>query len=481
VQQRITLRIGVFFDGTGNNLANSAVTEQCRRDDPQQLDERTLAEVVDYCEARGFTGNDGSGAFGQTPNDSYGNASSNVARLFELYRDDALRAIGKDERDVSLKAYLEGIGTSSGESDSLYGQSTGLGATGVVARVEQAPGIIEDQLRLLLRKNPDVQADAIEFDIFGFSRGAAAARHFANEVLKPNGGLLAPMLNAQSPGLNPAFDWSANVQINFIGLFDTVAGIVDLLNGDFSPANDLNACVNLYLPPGCARKVLQLRARDEKRWNFALNSVAPDHQEISLPGAHSDIGGGYALLMRERLVLSRPITSRVPVGTPLEHTAAWRETQREYERWSALGLPGDGLIQPKAWSRRLPAMRGHGEQRPPEDMVSAMLIVDRQVRGELALVHLRVMRELAVQYDVPFDFIDEEEQATAIPAPLQGIAEKLMSFALGGTYGLTKDDDRLLWSRYIHLSAHWTPSYGVMINKPAPNVRLAYNNKPQQG
>ncbi len=30
-RQGITLRIGVFFDGTGNNLANAAVTEKCRR------------------------------------------------------------------------------------------------------------------------------------------------------------------------------------------------------------------------------------------------------------------------------------------------------------------------------------------------------------------------------------------------------------------------------------------------------------------
>ena len=59
------------------------------------------------------------------------------------------------------------------------------------------------------------------------------------------------------------------------------------------------------------------------------------------------------------------------------------------------------------------------------------------------------------------------------------ISEKIMAYALGSPSGLTADDERLLWARYIHLSAHWTPSKGLLLNKPAPNRRLAYNNKPQ--
>ena len=30
-------------------------------------------------------------------------------------------------------------------------------------------------------------------------------------------------------------------------------------------------------------------------------------------------------------------------------------------------------------------------------------------------------------------------------------------------------------------AAHWTPSKGVLVNKPAPNQRLMFNNKPQTG
>jgi hypothetical protein len=376
---------------------------------------------------------------------------------------------------------MEGIGTSSGEADSLYGQITGRGDTGIQARVRKSPDEIVKQLRRLLENTPDLQIDTLEFDIFGFSRGAAAARHFANELLKPGGGVLAGPLQPGQFGLVDNFDWAAHARINFIGLFDTVAAVIDPLNGDYEPANHLNPGINLYLPPGCARKVLQLTARDEKRWNFALNRVAPDHQEICLPGAHSDIGGGYRPLMLERLLLSRPLSSTVPANTPPEQTHASRETWRQYHQWKALGLPDEALKEPKVWPSRKPVFHERGFKRPPEDVVYGLLPIKRQVRGELSLIYLRVMRELAVQYGVPFDFIDEQESTTAIPAELQKTASHLLAYAQGSRYGLDEEDERLLWSRYIHLSAHWTPSSGLLISKPAPNVRLTYNNKPQQG
>jgi len=314
-RQAITLRIGVFFDGTGNNLANAAVTEKCRRDDLTLLDERTLGEVVDYCRAHGFGGSEGYGFFTQTPDNSYGNAPSNVARLFDLYKDDATRSLAKDERSASIKAYLEGIGTSSGEEDSVYGQGTGMGDTGVVARVMQSPQKIQESLGRLLGNNPNLEIEGLELDIFGFSRGAAAARHFANEILKSESGILASLFNAQAPGFNAKFDWATNVQINFIGLFDTVAAVADPLSWDFSPADHHNPGVNLYLPPNCARKVLQLKARDEMRWNFALNSVAPHHQEIT------------ALLLQARRVEHRAMPG-APGGNPRRATQPSRADQQ---------------------------------------------------------------------------------------------------------------------------------------------------------
>jgi uncharacterized Zn-binding protein involved in type VI secretion len=480
-RQAITLRIGVFFDGTGNNLANAAVTEQCRDDDLQQLGERTLQEVIDYCQRHGFSDSNDDGYFTEAPDGSYGNAPSNVARLYGLYRDDSFQTLDANVREGFLKVYLDGIGTSSGEADSLYGQITGRGDTGILARVKQSPETVKEQLSLFQGSNPDLQIDTLEFDIFGFSRGAAAARHFANELLKPGGGVLAGTLRPGQYGLVDNFDWAAHARINFIGLFDTVAAVIDPLKGDYDPANHLNPGINLYLPPGCARKVLQLTARDEKRWNFALNRVAPDHQEICLPGAHSDIGGGYRPLMLEQLLLSRPLSSTVPANTPPEQTHASRETWRQYHQWKALGLPDEALKEPKVWPSRKPVFYERGFKRPPEDVVYGLLPIKRQVRGELSLVYLRVMRELAAQNNVPLRPIQDRDPALALPTELQNIADKLMAYAQGGRYGLEEEDERLLWSRYIHLSAHWTPSSGLLISKPAPNVRLTYNNKPQQG
>ena len=81
------------------------------------------------------------------------------------------------------------------------------------------------------------------------------------------------------------------VNVGFIGLFDTVASLGGLSNlGNVrSPATP---GVKMYLMPHFFPNVLQLVARDEYRANFALNSVSRI-LEISLPGVHSDIGGGY--------------------------------------------------------------------------------------------------------------------------------------------------------------------------------------------
>jgi type VI secretion system secreted protein VgrG len=45
---------------------------------------------------------------------------------------------------------------------------------------------------------------------------------------------------------------------------------------------------------------------------------------------------------------------------------------------------------------------------------------------------------------------------------------------------LSAAEEQHLHAHYIHLSEHWTPSKGLLINKPA-NRRQAYSNKPQEG
>ncbi|WP_337058350.1 phospholipase effector Tle1 domain-containing protein [Pseudomonas sp. USHLN015] len=474
----ITLRLGLFFDGTGNNQANSALTEQCRREDRQQFDEEALSALISHCARYGYRDPDEGGFFRKVPDNSYGNAPSNVAHLSRLYQDNTTIRLGPEADTGYVPVYLEGIGTTSGGSDSLLpAQASGRGDTGILHRVAQSPDQIRGQIRRFLETNPGIQIRALEFDLFGFSRGAAAARHFANEVLKPDGGLLAEVLRGGQGGLARSFDWQRDTRLNFIGLFDTVAATVDPLRGDWSPANADNPGINLYLPPGCARKVVQLVAGSERRWNFALNSVAPHHQEISLPGVHSDIGGGYPPLMEERLLASQPRLASERPGQPLDATPAWLEAQHEVSRLQSLGLPGDGEIRINAW----PVQGTHADQERTGLQALVGVVLQRKVRGELSRVALRAMRELGVKHGVPFDVINDDDQRFELPADLRPIAEKILAYVQGAPSRLNADDQRHLWARYIHLSAHWTPSKGLLISKPAPNQRLVFNNKPQAG
>lgn len=199
-----TLRFGVFFDGTGNNRHNAMAVDE--------------------------------------PRGSYGNALSNVALLHALYPAGEADA---DGTRVFLKRYVEGVGTLAGEADHAYAAATGRGRTGVEARVAETLQGMAEQLRGWCRAHPQAAVTRVEFDLFGFSRGAAAARHLANLLQDGAGGLL-PI--------------ACDTSINFIGLFDTVAAIIAPLQGDFDPADSRQGGLRLGLGAGIARQVVQLVA-----------------------------------------------------------------------------------------------------------------------------------------------------------------------------------------------------------------------------
>lgn len=476
LQQRITLRLGVFFDGTGNNMANAGLTEQCRREDLILFDAKELESIASHCQSFGYTDSNGDGFYDRLPDSSYGNAQSNVALLYELYEDQADQALVADAGSANIKVYLEGAGTRSGNSDSRYGLATGSGETGVIRRVAESPDEIIKQLRRLLDNNPQLLIERIEFDIFGFSRGAGAARHFANELLKPNGGVLAGTLHAGLPAIASEFDWQRDTAINFVGVFDTVAAVANPWRGDLSPGDARNPGVNLYLPPGCARKVLQLTALNERWHNFSLNRVGPEHEEIGLPGVHSDIGGGYPALIHERLLLTRP--RRALSNQNLQNSPAWRDREAELRELRQLGLPGDGKLDPDEIDGGTRMGSNHEGRRD----TLLIIRIDRQVCGELSRVALQVMHQLASQHGAVFEPIDDNDTRFQMPEDLQPIADKIIAAALQGRSAeLTEDDWRLLHARYIHLSAHWTPSEGILVHRPRSGGRAIYPHQPQRG
>ncbi|MFB4394639.1 MULTISPECIES: phospholipase effector Tle1 domain-containing protein [unclassified Pseudomonas] len=430
--QTVNVRAGIFFDGTGNNLANS------------------LAKNLEGARVG-----------------SYAAAPSNVALLYRLYAGDASGVLDPGGT-LCFRFYIEGVGTAEGEDDMLRGLLTGRGQSGVEARVGQAMQQFGRQLRAWLGEHPQVELGRIEFDLFGFSRGAAAARHLANDLRKGPDSLLGRDLERQG-----RLEWKRRLSINFIGLFDTVAAIVAPLAGNFSPANDQYEGLALELDETLAYRVVQLVAQDEGRHNFPLVATRWD---IPLPGAHSDIGGGYQVREQEQQYLCKPRSNLVSASTPVERTRAYAEV---------LGLL-DGLEckegQVVTWEEPLPASAHKHEG--PEKRAYAALYREREVLGHLSRIYLRIMQQLAVDSGAPLAVLEEADPLHELPDELRDISRKLHDYAFGLTdhTGLTSEEQGLLRARYIHSSAHWNPFKGLRnseldalyIDRPAAAGRLVH-------
>lgn len=394
----MTLRVGIFFDGTGNNQCNLAL------------------------------GGNGEGG-------SYGNALSNVALLHALY------PTGPVGDQIFIKRYVPGVGTREGAADSLYGQATGGGRTGVEARVAEVLAWLEGQ-----QLERSVSAP-LAFDLFGFSRGAAAARHLANRLVEAQ--------------------WS----INFIGLFDTVAAIVEPLRGDFDPADARNGRLRLGLGPTIARQVVQLVAADERRHNFPLVRSAND---IVVPGVHADVGGGYQALMHEQVQLCKPFSQRVAQAIPAERTAAYAQAATLLK--ASLAEPDAPPAQVLSWEE--PVVGGAAQRFVALKQVYATVQREREVHGHLSRVYLSVMRELGMRAGVPFAALGANP-LHRLPEELLGISRKVHGFALGDCprLQLTGEEHRLLRGRYVHTSAHWNAMNGMRSSR----LDWMYVHRPAQG
>ncbi|KPX49124.1 T6SS phospholipase effector Tle1-like catalytic domain-containing protein [Pseudomonas ficuserectae] len=475
VTRRVTARIGIFFDGTGNNRVNSQIGADC-----QALIEMNGGQHIKECAGRHVH-----------PGSSYSNDLSNIARLVDLYR---LQRVAENDSaglKVYYPIYVSGAGTTSGGRDSVWpGQSFGRGTTGVICKVENAFRKLETVLKAFPHDNPDCVLEALELDIFGFSRGAASARHLANEILKQRAGMLEPILQSRKVRLSEHFSWrNGSVQLKVIGLFDTVAAIGSFRDmGNTRDAS--NRRVNLYLPPGCAQQVLHLVARDESRRNFALNSVLPEWpKEIVLPGAHSDIGGSYPPQMEESVLLTRPQSSLVNRDSPCEAAPCWKNAQALLSAMSR-----DDWIDPLDRQAFLRVQTCESKCYPCRKNLSGMKTIvaavgmNRQVFGHLSRVSLQVMHALACDEGVPFDPVPNSPEFQ-LPPELEGISARLIDYARGGPYSLDSHEEQLLRWRYIHQSAHWNAVVGrmgtfsdaVFVHAPQPGGRTLHPNVGQPG
>lgn len=177
------------------------------------------------------------------------------------------------------KHYEIGVATSA--STDIVG---GWFGAGISNRIDAAYNQVVADVNAAHQANPNAQVALV---VSGFSRGSAAARAFVN-VLNKRG--VPDTSSAMSHGHH-----TKNLAAPRIGamiLFDTV-GSVGIPGTDLNPGLDLSI-------PGNAENVLHITARDESRTMFPLSSAVDPKQahdpritELSIPGAHSDIGGSY--------------------------------------------------------------------------------------------------------------------------------------------------------------------------------------------
>ncbi|SFC29676.1 T6SS phospholipase effector Tle1-like catalytic domain-containing protein [Massilia yuzhufengensis] len=287
---------------------------------------------------------------------------SNVARLYRAHKPTS-------QIDGILSVYIPGVGTYFPEVGDNGGSALGLGCGSMgEERLNFALKQLDEFLKAPIAK-ARVPANAIQeinVAIFGFSRGAALARAFLNMIMEER---------CEKRGQKWYLKNSSwLVRFRFLGLFDTVAsvglpmsanitGLYESYNHDIAGNID-NRLRNYRLSrperlafaadgrpgadpaPGPAdghkdwggrlrvdetvEEVRHFVAAHEVRNSFPVDSVStlangrvstPTHfYESVFPGAHSDVGGGYAPGEGAKSLVSVDSLSLMPLRLMYEHS-----------------------------------------------------------------------------------------------------------------------------------------------------------------
>ncbi|MBK1886973.1 phospholipase effector Tle1 domain-containing protein [Marinobacter sp. DY40_1A1] len=439
---RIRVEVGIFFDGTGNNRNNTQAYQQ-------QMDDCLTANAAGAMSEEAC-----SSELSQIMEGSYLNAETNVSKLENLYQRTGTQG-ENGETIVRLSTYVSGVGTKTGEPDYSPSMGLGLGEQGILKKIEEG----SSELALAVGELVPESINELVLDVFGFSRGAATARHFVNREIYDTTGSLYGEYKGR---LVRAFEregllWPNKVTVRFLGLFDTVAAVADLENLDFSAHDADTGRINTNVKPEHVGRAVQFVARDERRHNFSLNSLRdesgklPEHfGEWVLPGAHSDIGGGYPDRFQER----------IEVRPPLVVEGKDRRTPEASFEFSRM-LHDRALISSEGWigelnrlaTLKIEQKRARGL---PGGNVTLRLWLEREIRGEYSRIPLYLMHTLAVEAGVPFESINPQVQGFSLPEELKPIARNLAANVLQGSELLIPPESRaLLKQRYIHHSDHY--------------------------
>ncbi|HHT0393955.1 TPA: T6SS phospholipase effector Tle1-like catalytic domain-containing protein [Raoultella planticola] len=321
-----TLHISLFFDGTGNNLNNDLLLSDPKH--PTNI-------------ARLFRATIGTGTAGGVPTGMQttllDGAEDGEGKYFKFY----MPGVGTPFPEVNDPDYstMGLVGATKGEErinwallriidvlkfsatekwlttaesrQSLSNMGTSwnqLWFGGSHNRYEEFSRLLNalaPQLKPLLTQpepgKPKVLG--IKLYVYGFSRGAAAARTFVRWLSE----LLPP---PKAEGENPpqclqTGEMQLPVSVEFLGLLDTVASVgvahvVPIAEGHMSWADDTMELPDDETYGGLIKKCVHLVSGHEQRLCFPLDSVRrgngkypPYATEVVYPGMHSDIGGGY--------------------------------------------------------------------------------------------------------------------------------------------------------------------------------------------
>lgn len=279
------LDVGIFFDGTGNNRNNDFLLPP--------IESRKHSNIVKLLHTFPEDRRNGKFRF----------YIPGVGTPFPEIKDDGiLTALGgpfawNGENRVlwaftrlinAVSLFVTGNTLIDGANSSYVTQF--IGAIGMPSGVRRT--LFKQMQQTLQRdlqgKKPEIEL--INLSVFGFSRGAAEARAFSNWLFEVCEKRDEAWIFAGIP-----------IRVGFLGIFDTVAsvGIPNSLPELIAEGHQSWADGNMHINPGI-EKCVHFVAAHEVRASFPLDSVRTNNKypenakEVMYPGAHSDLGGGYA-------------------------------------------------------------------------------------------------------------------------------------------------------------------------------------------
>lgn len=373
--------------------------------------------------------------------DSYNQSLTNI---FRLYKNSEL--VNKDATNNVYSIYIEGIGTMTKKKDADI--VAGLGSLGWkkeyggAAKIMYASDKTIEHIKYDFSKNKsnnDKKTSLkLEYNIFGFSRGGALALHYANQ--------LANKESEHYKKICYELRWNFEIEeiiVNNIGLFDTVSQYHS--NDGLVINSSVNNLTNV-------KNIFQFIANHECRENFPLTSILPKSKgeklvdyigqtsfigctkvsEITVPGSHSDIGGGYLDNIDEIVSIS---------------------CERDEDKCK---IDVDSILSVDKWTNIIKDGHIDVKHEPSADGIYYYAELKRtSIKGQLQLVYGKLMIEIANLNGCNFDLSSFNTSHT-LSTDLDSLYTKLRNYILSD-FGEKFELDNLNEgnSKYIHISSDW--------------------------